>query len=227
MLELLHIKKSYGEKIVLSDLSLQLEDGKVYTVIGPNGAGKTTLLNIIAGLAAPSEGTVKLMGEVTTGRGIKREIGFVPEFVHGLPHMSIKEMLSMECKMKLAGEGWNDAEELLKAYKLKAEENTLLSDCSTGMLKKTFIIMTLLGAPKLLLLDEPTNGVDTAGIIQLKESIEEAKARGQIVIVTSHVLDFVRMIADCAYFLKDGRVAQVVTKGENLEEVYRSLYLYE
>lgn len=96
-----------------------------------------------------------------------------------------------------------------------------------GNQRKVAMLAAFLGNPRLIILDEPTNGVDTAGIIALKQAIRKAQDMGSIIIVSSHILDFVSKISDNNIFLKDGRIGAMEKESGKLEEMYQRLYCKE
>ena len=93
------------------------------------------------------------------------------------------------------------------------------------LIKKLEICISFLGRPQLILLDEPTNGVDTSGLLRLKDDILNARDAGSILIISSHVLDFIRDVSDENIFIKSGSAVHTASKGEDLEGIYRKLYI--
>ena len=151
--------------------------------------------------------------EKRTGRFVKKHIN-LPD------NLSISCMV---CNIKFGGRHKDEILHFLRNFELENDKDVRLSDCSLGMKKKVGIIVSFIGFFKLIILDEPTNGVDTTGLIMLKKYIEKAKANGCIVIVSSHVLDFVDTIKDDIIFLKNGHA--VVGKGTTTEEQYKDLFM--
>lgn len=225
MLEIKGIKKTYGKTVAMDTFQATFHEGQVYSAVGPNGAGKTTLIRMIAGLLTPDSGEVLLNGMNTGKRECKQLIGYVPEFDMGYPKLTVGELVQMEIRLKYHGKWAEQAEELLHDFELSDKTGKLIEECSGGMKKKLELVMSLLGEPKLLLLDEPTNAVDTTGLLTLKRYILQAKERGTIILVTSHVLDFVSSIADNSLFLNKGVLVKTVGNDVNLEDTYRELFL--
>ena len=190
---------------------------------GSNGAGKTTLIQMIAGISEPIEGEVKLDGQNTLSRKCKSRIGYALELSDNKTKHTILQFLNMVCDIKFGGKYKEDINSFLRDFELENDKNTRLSECSLGMKKKVGIIASFIGYPKLILLDEPTNGVDTTGLIVLKKHIENAKMHDCIIIVSSHVLDFVERVKDEIIFLKNGHI--VAGKGVTIEEQYRNLFM--
>lgn len=221
------VTKKYDDKHGIFDISLNFNNGKVYSVIGPNGSGKTTMIKCMAGMTNITAGTVSIDGENTMLRQTKKQIGYAMDEEGCYPNFTIYEILQIANDVKFHGEYTNQIAELLQAYSLWENKNMLYSKCSLGMRKKMSLCLSFLGNPSLLLLDEPTNGVDTKGIITLKKQIEQVKKRGTIVVVTSHVLDFVGKIADENIFIKGGKICYVADTQNDLEKIYERIYLQE
>lgn len=225
MLIMDRVTKRYDDTHGVFDVSLKLEKGKVYSIIGPNGSGKTTMLKSMAGMININSGSISINGENTMLRATKRMIGYAMDDDGSYPDFTVYELLHMANDIKFNGEFAEQIEELLRTFSLWDNKNMLYTKCSLGMKKKISLCLSFLGNPSLILLDEPTNGVDTKGIIALKKEIQQAKQEGSIIVVTSHVLDFVEQIAEENIFIKEGKICCVVDRQENLETVYERIYL--
>lgn len=221
------VTKKYDNTHGIFDINLNLMKGNVYSVIGPNGSGKTTMIKSMAGMTNITAGTISIDGENTMLRQTKKQIGYAMDEEGCYPNFAIYEILQIANDVKFRGEYANQIDELLQEFSLWENKNMLYTKCSLGMKKKISLCLSFLGNPSLLLLDEPTNGVDTKGIISLKKQIEQAKKREAIIVVTSHVLDFVGKIADENIFIKEGKICCVVDRHNDLEMIYERIYLHE
>lgn len=222
------VTKLYDNNRGISSISSVINKGEIISIIGPNGAGKTTLVKCIAGLLRPSDGIVSLLGMSTYERKCKSSIGYMQNELDFYRKMTLHEILVFICHIKYQGKFKDEIEIYLKKYNLFEYRNSYVSELSLGMKKKFSIIISLIGTPQLILLDEPTNGVDTSGILQLKNDLIECSKKGSIVIVTSHVLDFLEKICTRCLFLKDGIISEdVLFEGErvDLEAIYEELYI--
>ena len=224
MLEIHNLTKRYKNNKGIFEFNYSFEEGKVYALVGPNGSGKTTLMQMIAGISDPLHGTVELDGINTKARSCKKEIGYALELSNDYTKQTIYQFLTMVCEIKYKGKHTDEIDRYLKDFELERDGNTRIADCSLGMKKKVGIITSFIGLPKLIILDEPTNGLDTTGLIRLKRYIEKAREDRHIVIVSSHVLDFVDAIMDKIIFLKEGRI--VSCNGSSTEEQYRRLFIH-
>jgi len=223
MLEICNLTKKYDKEKGIFDLSYSFEEGKIYALVGPNGAGKTTLIQMISGISEPMKGQIRLDDQDTLLRKSKSQIGYALELTGNNTKQTVLQFLRMVCDIKFGGEHKEDIMSFLTDFELEDDKDTRLSECSLGMKKKVGIIASFIGFPKLILLDEPTNGVDTTGLIVLKKYIESAREHNCIVIISSHVLDFVDSVKDEIIFLKKGHL--VVGNKATTEEQYRALFM--
>ncbi|MDD6058674.1 MAG: ABC transporter ATP-binding protein [Clostridiales bacterium] len=225
MLIIREIRKIYQKENGISGIDLQLSEGGIYSFIGPNGSGKTTLMNVVAGILKADLGEVLLDGNNTFLWKTKKEIGYALDDEKSYPNMTLYELLLFVSRVKYGEILEKEMRELLIRYSLWEQKDKLYQQSSYGMKKKLAILMSLLGNPKLILLDEPTNGVDTQGLIVLKEDLIRRKQKGAIILVTSHVLDFVETIATTSFFLEKGKIVKRIDGIGNLEEIYKMLYM--
>lgn len=226
MLEVSEISKLYSEYAGVRDISFQSPSSEVLALIGPNGAGKSTLLNMIAGVLKPDQGSILLDGMDVREIPTRRHLGYLPDQISANPQTKLLDLLYMVSDYKYHGGHRDQIGSGIRAYQLEDYCGMKFHRLSMGTRKKVGILMAFMGMPKLIILDEPTNGLDTNGILQLKQDISDAREKGSIILISSHILDFVGAIADRSLFLKDMRLGAVAEKDENLEEIYRKLYLH-
>ena len=225
MLAVNGLTKYYDGQNGIEDIHFSCQCGEVAAVIGPNGAGKSTLLRILAGVLKADAGFVTLDGCDTGEYESRKLIGYMPDQMELARGLTVKNFLYMVSDYKFGGGFKAELEQAVAAFGLETCQNRAFHKLSMGNRKKAAMIAAFLGNPRLLILDEPTNGVDAAGIIALKQSIRAARDKGSIVVISSHILDFVSSISNSYVFLRDGRMAAVGKEGEELEERYRMLYL--
>ena len=225
LLEIRDITKLYSDELGVKKISFLAAEGKIISLIGPNGAGKSTLLNIIAGALYPNKGEVLLNSEDVRKPEAKKYIGYMPDNISVNPKIKTKELLYIISDYKYEGRYKTEIAQAMEDYKIQKYANIEFRKLSMGTKKKLGMIIAFMGMPPLIILDEPTNGVDTEGILKLKENIMVAKKKGSIIIVSSHILDFIDAIADQNIFLKDGIIQKIAGKEEDLEKIYQKLYL--
>jgi ABC-type multidrug transport system ATPase subunit len=182
LLEVRNVRKAYGLRQVLRDVSVHVSRGKIIGITGENGAGKTTLLRIIVGLLTPDEGTVK--------RGAR--FGYCPQELAVFETLTVWENFSYFAsayglERKGAGISWVEAmNELCRRFRFASYKNALVSTLSGGTKQKLNFSLSVLHDPGLLILDEPYAGFDWETYLQFWEYAEERKSLGLSVLVVSH-----------------------------------------
>lgn len=224
-LEIINLSKLYRGDLGIKHISSSMEAGEIVAFVGPNGVGKSTLVKSVAGLLKASEGEIYLNGISTSEPACKRQIGYMQEDLSFYYKMTVYEILDFVCQVKLQDRYHETIDDYLLRYELYDRRNDCVNKLSLGMTKKLSIIMALLGEPRLIILDEPTNGVDTMGLLQLKQDIKKCAENGGIVIITSHILDWIEKVSTRCIFLKSGEIVKDMhTEGYDLEAEYERLY---
>lgn len=225
MLEISHLTKRYGSGGGISDVSFSVPAGSVAAVVGPNGAGKSTLFNILAGILRRETGTCLLDG-IELKQLKPGEIGFLPEKGYLIPDFTPVQMLMYVNQMREMLLSDDEIEKLIFLYDLEGFRNKKNKALSQGMSRRVALVCALMGSPRLLILDEPTNGLDTQSVILLKEALKQHKKRGAVILISSHVLDFLDSIADEILFLKDGELIRAGQKtSTEIEKMYIELFI--
>jgi ABC-2 type transport system ATP-binding protein len=182
LLDVRNVRKSFGSRRVLRDISFQLSRGQIVGITGENGAGKTTLLRIIVGLLAPDGGDV-------TGGG---RIGYCPQALAVFETLTVRENFSFFAaayglERKGSGASWEEAmNELCRRFRFVSYQDDLVSTLSGGTKQKLNFSLSVLHDPGLLILDEPYSGFDWETYLQFWEYAEEQKSRGLSILVVSH-----------------------------------------
>jgi ABC-type multidrug transport system ATPase subunit len=191
----------------LAGIDLAVEPGETFGLLGHNGAGKSTALACLLGLIRPTAGEVTVLGErPRAGSGVFRHVGYLPEepLYHG--HLTVAEALTYYARLQ----GVTDVEArmgpLLERLDLAQWRDLRIDRCSKGMKQKVGIVQALLHEPKLLLLDEPMRGLDPLAVMTFRELLGEASARGTTIVLSSHLLGEVELIARRVVILDRGRV---------------------
>ena len=201
------LTKRYGRRVVLDDVSLEINDGGVTGLIGPNGAGKSTLIKLITGLIWPTEGFVLVDGFDAHREHTKamRRIGAVIEWPAFIPDLSARANLDIFS----GGHGRAYREkraEILRFMELESVLDRKVGSFSTGMRQRLGITLALLPDSEFIILDEPTNGLDPAGIVEIRQIIREYNRQfGVSVMVSSHLLSEVEQICDRILIMDHGR----------------------
>lgn len=202
-----HVSKWYGDVVAVSDVSFGVAPG-VTGLLGPNGAGKSTLLKIIAGLLAPSTGTVRILGQPARGRPASyRQLGLVPEQEQLYPHLSGREFVRLNAILQKVPDPDAATDRALGIVDMEDASGRRLGGYSKGMRQRIKVAAALVHDPDVLLMDEPLNGTDPiqrAGLISL---IRRLGAEGKTVLVSSHVLVEVERFAENILVIVNGKLA--------------------
>ena len=227
MLSVKGIRKVYKNGRGLNMLSFDAERGDIVCLIGPNGSGKSTALNIIAGILKCDEGVCLLRDRDTSDISAKSNIGFLEETPFFYDHISVTAFLNFIWGVKYSGESNDDVIRLLRSFELTQYKDAKMMDLSLGYKKRVGIVAAMMHSPELIILDEPINGLDTRSVIKLKDEILLARKQDCIVIVSSHILDFLKDIGTRFIFIKDGNMIddRKIDSSVNLDEIYRDIYM--
>ena len=225
MLEVSHFTKRYGKTVACDDISFQLPDGSVTVLLGPNGAGKSTLMKGIIGFLR-FEGQVLLGGEPNTAPQSRRAIGYIPEIPSFYPNLTVEEHIEFLARAYRLRDYRERAEALLQRFCLDEHRAKLGSELSKGLAQKLNICLGLLTRSSVVLLDEPFIGLDPHAIKELKNTVEELRAEGAALLISTHIIDSVDMLWDRTIILKSGKMRCDVTReeldhsGESLEKLF-------
>lgn len=224
------LRKVYGDKAAVDGLDLVVPRGWFFGFLGPNGAGKTTTIRMMMGLAAPTTGTIELLGLPMPEQAleIKSRIGLVPDESLLFDNLSASEFLEFVGRMyglerRVARER---GAELLSLFELQGNERKLIGDFSKGMRKRVAMAAALIHKPELFLMDEPFEGVDAVGARLMKDLLLDQVHRGATVFLTSHVLEVVERLCDHVAIINEGRVvlegsiAELRSGSESLEDTF-------
>jgi ABC-2 type transport system ATP-binding protein len=224
------LTKVYGRQQVVTDVSFTVRPGSVTGFLGPNGAGKSTTLRILVGLASPDTGHAEVFGApYATLPNPGRRIGILLDASAQHSGRTGREVLALSALVM--GLPDRRADDMLERVGLsKAEGRRRVGTYSLGMRQRLGIAHALLGDPELLILDEPANGLDPAGIHWMRTLLRDFADRGGAVLLSSHLLREIEVIADHLVIIGGGRVLADGTRRElvagadgGLEELFLRL----
>ena len=220
-LEVLNLKKNFGNKEVLKNINFTFEAGKIYGLLGRNGAGKTTFFNCLNDDIKPDEGLFNMIEEKNTRPLMIDDIGYVlstptvPEFLTG------REFLKFFLEINEGKiENLKTIDEYFDFMKIEAEDrDKLLKDYSHGMKNKMQMLINIIANPKILLLDEPLTSLDVVVAEEMKEMLKSIK-KEHILIFSTHIMDLALSLCGEIVVLKNGTLSLVDNnlKGEKLKE---------
>lgn len=230
-LRVTHLRKSYRKRVVIRDVTLQLDRGEVVALLGPNGSGKTTSFYAIAGLVNPDAGQVLIDGRDATFLPMYRRarlgIGYLPQEMSIFRGMSVEDNIGsvLDIAEKDSHRRRERLEELLGEFSIEHLRRAPALALSGGERRRVEIARCLAADPKYLLLDEPFAGVDPISVGDIRHLVSDLKKRGIGVLITDHNVRETLEIVDRAYILHDGKVLmsgtpQDVVENENVRRVY-------
>ena len=204
------LRKVYGAKIALHELTLEVPRGEVFGFLGPNGAGKTTSVKILTGLARPSGGHGTLLGRPLGDIDARLKVGFLPELFRFQDWLSAEELLRLHgdlCHMDRSSQAQR-IPEVLELVGLGQAARQRIGTFSKGMQQRLGLAQALLNWPELVILDEPTSALDPLGRRDVRIIIQHLKAQGVTVFLNSHLLSEVEMTCDRVAIVSRGRVIE-------------------
>ena len=220
------VRKAYGLRPVLRDVSFGVVAGQCVAVLGPNGAGKTTLLRILATLTRPTRGSVTIAGydALHEAQEVRRVVGYVGHTPLLYDELTAKENLLFFARMYGLPDGEARADALLKRVGMRSRANDRAGTFSRGQAQRVALARGILHDPLVLLLDEPDTGLDEDAIRLLHDLIAERGAAGKTTLLTTHTLERGLAWSDAAVVLTDGRVAYAGPSDEMTLPDLRLLY---
>ncbi|MBK9709898.1 MAG: ABC transporter ATP-binding protein [Kouleothrix sp.] len=212
VIETTGLRKVYGAKVAVADLTLQVPRGEVFGFLGPNGAGKSTSVKMLLGLVAPSGGAAQLLGRRPGDPVAMARIGFLPEHFRFHEWLQAAELLDLHGRLHRidAATRRRRIPALLDQVGLAEHARRPIADFSKGMLQRIGLAQALLNEPDLVFLDEPTSALDPFGRMLVRGIIHDLKARGTTVFLNSHLLGEVEATCDRVSFIKAGRVLRTL-----------------
>ncbi len=205
-IETRNMTKVYGEQTVVNQVNLHVQKGRIYGLLGRNGAGKTTIMKMILGLTSITSGEALVFGKNIKGneRRVYPRIGAMIETPGFYPNLTGTENLEIFARLRGTARP-NAIKEALDVAGLPYRDKKLCSKYSLGMKQRLGIANAILHDPELLILDEPTNGLDPIGIAEMRNFILSlSKERGKTILVSSHILSEIAMLADDIGILHGG-----------------------
>jgi ABC-2 type transport system ATP-binding protein len=216
------LRKTFGAKVAVSDLTIQVPRAEVFGFLGPNGAGKSTAVKMLLGLVRPDGGEARVLGHPPGHTPTLARIGFLPEHFRFHEWLQATEFLDLHGKLYgMSAEARRKRiPEVLELVGLIEHSRRQLSGFSKGMLQRIGLAQALLNEPDLVILDEPTSALDPFGRILVRGIIRELKARGTTVFLNSHLLGEVEATCDRVSFIREGVVLRTLSlhdlQSENL-----------
>ena len=212
------LSKSFGRVRAVHDLTFEVAPGKVTGFLGPNGAGKTTTLRMLLGLVRPDSGSALING--TRYADLVSPVTTVGAVLESAFHPGRTARVHLEALCLAAGIPGSRVEEVLAEVDLLGAADRRVGGYSLGMRQRLALASALLGDPAVLVLDEPANGLDPEGIHWLRAYLRAHAAAGRTVLVSSHTLTELSLMADDVIVINEGRLVAELPATADLEDQY-------
>ncbi len=204
MVSIKNLHKKFGSLVVLNGLDLEIDQKGIIAILGPNGSGKTTLIKSLLGMVVPAKGDIEIMGKkVKNHWEYRKDIDYLPQIANFPGNLKVNELIKMI--KDLRGKEARD-KELIEFFKLEPFLDKKLSTLSGGSKQKVNVVLCFMFDSPLIILDEPTSGLDPVSLLRLRDLIQEEKAKGKTILITSHIMSFVEEVADRIVFLLEGKI---------------------
>jgi ABC-2 type transport system ATP-binding protein len=211
-IETQRLRKQFGEKVAVADLTLSIRRGEVFGFLGPNGAGKTTSLKMLLALVRPDGGHGRVLDAPLGDAAARSRVGFLPEHFRFHDCLTARELLRFHGRLfGLRGNALEARiDTLLTRVDILDAADRPLRGYSKGMTQRAGLAQALINEPDLVFLDEPTSGLDPLGRLLVRDILAEQRARGTTVFLNSHLLGEVEATCDRVAFVKEGRLVRTL-----------------
>ena len=225
MIDVKHLSKSFGDHLVLDDISEHVSPGENVVIIGPSGSGKSTFLRCLNLLEQPTAGTITFAGtEITDPKvnidAMRRQMGMVFQHFNLFPNMTVRRNITLapvQTKLMSQAEADAEADKLLARVGLADRSDSYPSALSGGQKQRIAIVRSLAMHPKVMLFDEPTSALDPEMVGEVLDVMKELAHEGMTMVVVTHEMGFAREVGDRVLFMADGKIAESGTPKDIFE----------
>ena len=225
MIDVKHLSKSFGDHLVLDDISEHVSPGENVVIIGPSGSGKSTFLRCLNLLEQPTAGTITFAGtEITDPKvnidAMRRQMGMVFQHFNLFPNMTVRKNITLapvQTKLMSQAEADAEADKLLARVGLADRGDSYPSALSGGQKQRIAIVRSLAMHPKVMLFDEPTSALDPERVGEVLDVMKELAHEGMTMVVVTHEMGFAREVGDRVLFMADGKIAESGTPKDIFE----------
>jgi ABC-2 type transport system ATP-binding protein len=217
-----HLTRRFGNRLAVDGLSFEFKAGEIFGLLGPNGAGKTTTLRMLAGLIAPTSGSVQIDGEAMTPDAAPRlraRIGFLTEAPGLWDNLTVRENLSIYARLYGLADPDKAVTNALTLFEIADRSQDRTARLSKGLKQRVALARAIVHQPPIVLLDEPTSGLDPESARDVRELIVGMREQGRAVLLCTHNLDEVERVADRVAVLRS-RLVAVGSPGELRERLF-------
>jgi ABC-2 type transport system ATP-binding protein len=218
MIEIQNVTRTFGRKVAVADLSLEIEQGSLFAFLGPNGAGKTTTIKMMVGLLQPTQGTVRLCGYdiVDRPREANLRTGYVPDEPYLYEKLTGREFLAFIAELYgLSSQvAAANIQRQIEAFELHDFVDDLSESYSHGMKQRLVFASSLLHDPRVMVVDEPMVGLDPRSIRLVKDLLQTRVREGMTIFMSTHTLAIAEEIADLIGVITNGKLIFLGTVAE-------------
>ena len=214
LIDVSRLSKSFERVLAVDDLSFTVRAGEILGLVGPNGAGKTTTLRALAGIVAPTSGTLRIAGRdiIVEPVATKRELALIPDTPNLFESLTVLEHFEFTARIYDVVDWRARTERLLEEFELLEHRQKMADELSRGMRQKVAVGCALLHDPRVLLLDEPFTGLDPLGIRTLFDAVRRRVAGGAAAILSSHLLGQIESLCTSFLIVDRGRLVLAGSK---------------
>ena len=225
MIDVKNLSKSFGDHLVLDDITESIQVGEKVVIIGPSGSGKSTFLRCLNLLEQPTAGTITFAGtEITDPKvnidAMRRQMGMVFQHFNLFPNMTVRKNITLapvQTKLMSQAEADAEADKLLARVGLADRGDSYPSALSGGQKQRIAIVRSLAMHPKVMLFDEPTSALDPEMVGEVLDVMKELAHEGMTMVVVTHEMGFAREVGDRVLFMADGKIAESGTPKDIFE----------
>jgi ABC-2 type transport system ATP-binding protein len=219
------LRKRYGRRPAVDDVSFEVGRGEVVGLLGPNGAGKSTVIKSLLGLVRLDAGEAMVLGRPSTDPAARARVGYLPELFRYQPWLSAAEVLRLHVRLSGVDVAAPEQRASLDLVGLAERAEDRVGGFSKGMQQRLGLAVALVHEPELVVLDEPTSALDPIGRVDVRDIVLELRSRGVAVLLNSHLIGEVERVCDRVVILDRGRVAASGTLAELLGRRELKLHL--
>ena len=215
------LEKKFKEEVIITDVNMEMEKGKIYGLVGHNGSGKTVLMKCICGFLQPTKGKVTVEGKVIgKDADFPESLGLMIETPGFIPYMSGKSNLKNLALIRNVIKD-KEIEETMELVGLDPKMKKRVSKYSLGMRQRLGIAQAIMEKPRLLVLDEPFNGLDYQGVEDMRKLFLKLKEQGVTILLASHSREDVQTLCETVYMVDNHRVTKREEEQEKMEDSHQ------
>jgi ABC-2 type transport system ATP-binding protein len=210
------VSVQYSSALAVDNISLTMQDGRLYGMVGPNGAGKSSLIKVMVGMISEYSGEIfydDLLLDDNRYR-IKKILGYAPEDTELLPFLTGQEYLQMLAEIRRISNSTTEIESLIRDLGLQQVRNLIIDGYSHGMRQKLALAAALIGTPKAIIIDEALNGLDPITMHNVKIALRKLANEGHTILLASHILELIENLCQEILILNRGKLIGQLSQAE-------------